>query len=137
MKKTKNFQSSHEDQKNQKIKEYQGDKKSKVFQLWWFDKEEKRHFPAGVAFHEHNFGEYRLKIDIHPENQYYLKPILSTGDRTRYRVEVVIKKNGKFKTRKSVGEGHSNALTQGDVIMNIGPYSRSLIMGSPEGEQDE
>ena len=67
MKKTKNTQS------------FQEDKKPKVFQLWWFDKEEKRHFPAGVAFHEDNFGEYRLKIDMHPENQYYLKPILSTG----------------------------------------------------------
>ena len=108
--------------------------KAEVFRLWWFDKEEKRHFPAGVGFHEEKYGEYRLKVDVHPENQYYLRPISSTGHEVRYRVEVVIKKNGRFKDRKVIGEGYSNELTQGDVVMNLGPYKRALILGDKGNE---
>ena len=103
---------------------------SQTFQLWWFDKEEKRHFPAGVAFYEEPYGEYRLKIDIHPNSQYYLKAISSIGSKASYQVDVVLKRNGKFKGRRPVGEGYSNELTKGDIIMNLGPYKRTLILGS-------
>ena len=109
-------------------------KKTQTLQLWWFDKEDKRYFPAGVAFHDEKFGEYRLKIDMHPENQYYLRPVSSTGHEVHYRVEIVIKKNGKFKRRKTIGYGQSNELTQGDVFMELGPHKRSLVLG---GHNDE
>lgn len=108
-------------------------KENQAHHLWWFDKEQERYLPAGVAFYEESYGEYRLKIDVHPENQYYLRPILSTESGTQYRVEVVIKKKGKFKDRKAVGEGYTNQSTHGDIFINIGPYTRVLILG--RGEQ--
>ena len=109
-------------------------KRIQTLYLWWFDKEEKRYFHAGVAFYDEQYGEYRLKIDIHPENQYYLRPILSTGHEIRYRVEVVIKKGGKFKDRKTIGEGYSNEFTQGDIFMNLGPYTRDLVLGGKNND---
>ena len=48
----------------------------------------------------------------------------------QYRVEVVIKKDGKFHQRKIVGEGISSKATKGDVYVDLGPYSKTLIMGA-------
>lgn len=110
--------------KNENTKQYE------TLQLWWFDDQAKKNFPAGVAFHDEQFGEYRLKIDMHPEGQYYLRPLNSTDDLVNYRVEVVIKKNGKFHQRKLVGMGLSGDKTNGDVIMNLGPYTKKLILGN-------
>ena len=106
--------------------------KNETFQLWWFDPQTQNYFPAGVAFHDENFGEYRLKIDMHPDNQYYLKASDSTDDEILYRVEVVIKKNGKFHQRKLVGEGYSKSETNGDIIISLGPYSKKLLLGAKQ-----
>jgi hypothetical protein len=46
-----------------------------------------------------------------------------------YRVEVVIKKNGKFYQRKLVGIGHSGSQTNGDIVMTLGPYCKKLLLG--------
>jgi hypothetical protein len=110
-------------------------KKCDGFQLWWFDEQTKNYFPAGVAFHDEQYGEYRLKIDMHPENQYYLRPLESSNDLINYRVEVIIKKNGKFYQRKIVGEGRSSNATQGDIVISLGPYSKKLILGGVKNDQ--
>ena len=107
-------------------------KKNETIQLWWLDQQTQKHFPAGVAFHDEKFGEYRLKIDMHPENQYYLRPLNSTNDLINYRVEVVIKKNGKFHQRKLVGEGYSSTGTNEDIIITLGPYSKKLLLGAKQ-----
>ena len=103
--------------------------KTKGFLLWWFDKEEKKHHPAGRAFFSEEYGEYHLRVDIHPQNQYYLRAISSIGNETQYRVEVVIKRNGTFKFRQKIGVGYSNEFTNGDVVMHLAPYKMSLILG--------
>lgn len=109
-------------------------KQVKPFLLWWFDKQTNRNLPAGVAFYDEKFDEYRLKLDIHPDNQYYLKTSGSQNGIIQYRVEVVIKKDGKFHQRKIVGEGISSKATKGDVYIDLGPYSKTLIMGSSNDE---
>ncbi|MFT6631894.1 MAG: hypothetical protein ACJAS4_001855 [Bacteriovoracaceae bacterium] len=103
--------------------------KNETLQLWWLDQQTNKYFPAGVAFHDEKYGEYRLKIDMHPENQYYLRPLNSTDDQINFRVEVVIKRNGKFHQRKLIGEGFSNTETNGDIIMTLGPYTKKLLLG--------
>jgi hypothetical protein len=52
-------------------------KKVRPLLLWWLDKEKNKNLPAGVAFYDEKFGEYRLKLDIQPETQFYLRPISS------------------------------------------------------------
>ncbi|MCH2535086.1 MAG: hypothetical protein MK008_11640 [Bdellovibrionales bacterium] len=104
-------------------------KQAKPVLLWWFNKENKKNIPAGVAFYDEKFGEYRLKIDIHPDTQYYLKPTGSQNEEIHFRAEVVIKKNGKFHQRKVVGEGIASRQTNGDVFIDFGPYSKLLVMG--------
>ena len=96
--------------------------------LWWFDREEKKYLAAGVAFYDDKYGEYRLKIDINPETCYYLRPIASVEGKRLYRAEVVIKSNGKFKFRRTVGEGYSNDLTDGNIIVRFGPYEKLLVL---------
>ena len=66
---------------------------------------------------------------MHPETTYYLKPLNVKDSQTYYRVEVVIKKEGRFKCRRSVGKGHSNKLTNDDVFISLGPYKRFLVLG--------
>ena len=106
--------------------------KNETFQLWWYDQQTNKYYPAGVAFHDEQFGEYRLKIDMHPENQYYLKPMDSTNGHINFRVEVVIKRNGKFHQRRPIGEGFSSPDTNGDIVMNLGPYTRKLLLGAKQ-----
>ena len=107
--------------------------KTETLKLWWYDKEEKQYYSAGVAFYDDKFGEYRLKIDMHPETTYYLRPVNVNDSQTYYRVEVVIKKNGRFKCRRMVGEGYSNKLTNDDIFIQLGPYKKFLVLGK-EGE---
>lgn len=104
-------------------------KQAKPIQLWWFDKQTNNNIPAGVAFYDEKFDEYRLKLDVHPETQYYLKVSGSQNGDINFRAEVVIKKDGKFHQRKIVGEGVSSKQTMGDVYIDFGPYSKKLVMG--------
>lgn len=103
--------------------------KTKPHLLWWFDKKTNKNLPAGVAFYDEKFGEFRLKLDIHPETTYYLKPVSSQSDEILFRAEVVIKKDGKYLHRKVIGEGTSSRESQGDVFVELGPYSKLLVMG--------
>ena len=96
--------------------------------LWWHDIESKKDIPAGVAFFEAKYGEYRLKIDIHPDTLYFLRPISSESDSVLYRVEVAIKRDEQIYQKRIVGEGFSSPRTNGDVYLELGPYSKTLIM---------
>ena len=106
----------------------QGDinKKAEPLKLCWFDSERKETFPAGVAFYDKRFGEYRLKIDIHPETAFYLKLVSWEQEEALYRVEVVIKSQGRFKCRKGIGSGYRNS--QGDIVMNLWPYTKQILL---------
>ena len=104
-------------------------KQAKPIQLWWFDKQTNNNIPAGVAFYDEKFDEYRLKLDVHPETQYYLKVSGSQNGDINFRAEVVIKKDGKFHQRKVIGEGVCSKQTKGDVYIDFGPYSKTLVMG--------
>ena len=102
-------------------------KQAEACKLWWSDNEGNKTFPAGVAFYDERFGEYRLKIDIHPETRFYLKSVSCEGDRILYRVDVVIKKDGRFKYRKPIGDGETNS--ERDIVMNLWPYTKQLLLG--------
>jgi len=102
--------------------------------LWWFDKQSKRNIPAGVAFYDESFGEYRLKLDINPDTQYYLRPTGAQNEMVEYRAEVVIKKDGKFHQRKVVGVGYSSKETDGDIFIDFGPFSKTLVLGMSNNE---
>ncbi len=106
------------------------EKQKKPLLLWWFDKITNKNLPAGVAFYDEKFSEYRLKLDIHPDTQYYLKPTGSQSEDIHFRAEVVIKKDGKFHQRKVIGEGYLSKQTKGDVYVDFGPYSKTLIMSA-------
>jgi hypothetical protein len=109
-------------------------KTTKPFLLWWYDQKANKNLPAGVAFYDEQFAEYRLKLDMHPDTQYYLKPTGAQGESVHYRAEVVIKKDGKFHQRKVIGEGQSSKETNGDIFVEFGPYSKLLVLGVKDSD---
>lgn len=104
-------------------------KKSSKLSLYWIDKETGSKFPAGVGFHLAEYGEFRLKIDaLSDEKQYFAKPVSGSEDRVNYRVEVVIKSNGRYGRRSEIGTGYMDKNTGGFIYMDIGPFSRCLAL---------
>jgi hypothetical protein len=101
----------------------------KCHRLYWLCSESGRRFPAGVAFYNEPQGDYRLKVDTFPEDKViYLKPISMTEGVINFRVEAAIRKKGVILHRAEIGVGHANVDTGYPVFMDIGPYSRALVM---------
>jgi len=108
--------------------------KPEKFYLWWLDRNTNKRLPAGVAFYEEQYSEYRLKIDFFQvlqgkqDHQFYLKLIGSVEDRMLFRVEGVVKKDGKFAGRYPVGEGYSSKETDHEVHIDFGPFEKILVL---------
>lgn len=108
--------------------------KPEKFYLWWLDQKTMKRLPAGVAFYEEKFSEYRMKIDFFQalqgkqDHQFYLKPIGSTDDRMLFRAEAVIKKDGRYAGRYPVGEGYCSKETDGEVFIDFGPFEKLLVL---------
>lgn len=97
--------------------------------LWWLDPHTQKRYPAGVAFHEDEYGEYRLKIDLLDQNRYYLKTTTLENDELKYRVEAVEKRDGRFFRRKAVGEAKSWPTKNRDEIwIHLWALERPLIL---------
>ena len=109
--------------------------KSETLNLYWLDTDTGKKTPAGVGFFNPQYGEYRLKVDLIPKDcPIYVKPISTTDGRVSYRLETVIKKDGKFSHRSTVGTGYSDAGTNGCAYMELGPYSPSLVLEFKKSE---
>ncbi len=104
-------------------------KKDLKFNLYWIDKETGKQFPAGVAFYHEEKGDYRLKIDAMPDDKLvYLKPTDAKEKDVKYRVDVVLRKNGEFSRKSLIGTGYSGTNTGKFIFMDLGPFSRSLVL---------
>lgn len=104
-------------------------KKDAKFDLYWIDKESGQKFPAGIAFYHEDKGDFRLKIDAMPEDKLvYLKPTNAHGGEVRYRVDVVLRKNNELARKSPIGIGYSGANTGNLIYMDLGPFSRSLVL---------
>ena len=75
-------------------------------------------------------SKYILKIDEEPqEKQYFLKPIVNEGNKTKFRMELVIKrKDGTFLKRQLVGNGYCDESTGGNVYINYGSKFKTLVL---------
>lgn len=103
--------------------------KAEKFSLYWLCDKTGHKLPAGVAFFNEPAGDYRLKIDALPDDKMiYLKFSSSSDGVFYYRVETVVRKNGHPTHRAQIGNGHSKAETGLPVFMEIGPYSKILMM---------
>lgn len=110
------------DKQNQEVK------RSERLNLYWLCEQTGRKHPAGVAFFNEDQSDYRLKIDIMPEEKtLYLKAISSSGDVTHYRVEAAVKKAGRVVHRAEVGSGYAKK-DDPTIYMSIGPFSRTLVL---------
>lgn len=108
--------------------------KNETFPLFWLCNQTGRKHPAGVAFFNEGQGDYRLKIDTMPEDKViYLKPTTVSENVVYYRVEAAVKKDGRVAHRAQIGSGYSQSENGHPIVMDIGPFSRSLIL-EPKSE---
>lgn len=102
--------------------------KSERLNLYWLCGQTGRKHPAGVAFFNEEQNDYRLKIDVMPEDKtLFLKAISSSDDVTYYRVEAAVKKAGRVVHRAEVGSGYAKK-EDSTIYMDIGPFSRTLVL---------
>lgn len=102
--------------------------KAERLNLYWLCTQTGRKHPAGVAFFNEEQSDFRLKIDIMPEDKtLFLKAISSSGDVTYYRVEAAVKKAGRVVHRAEVGSGYAKK-DDSVIYMDIGPFSRALVL---------
>lgn len=102
--------------------------KSQRLQLNWLCSQTGRKQPAGVAFFNQEQGDFRLKVDIMPEDKtLFLKAVSSSDDTTYYRVESAVRKDGRVVHRAEVGSGYAKK-NDSVVYMDIGPFSRMLVL---------
>lgn len=105
------------------------EKNSDKFNLFWHCSDTGRKHPAGVAFYNEIQGDYRLKIDVMPEDKMiYLKPFSVSDNQTRFRVESAVKRGGQLTHRAEIGSGLSQSSEIYPIHMDIGPFSRTLIL---------
>ena len=110
--------------------------KPETFYLSWLDTRKGSRKPAGVAFFDTEFGDYRFKLDFFPENQYYLRCMGAEGKAVRYRLEVVQKnKEGKFLRRLPVGEGTSNE--EGEVRIELFALDKELVLNLKDNSNEK
>lgn len=109
-------------------KNNQEQKKSERLNLYWLCEQTGRRHPAGVAFFNEDQGDYRLKVDILPEEKtLYLKAVSSSEDTTYYRIEATVKKAGRVAHRAEVGSGYAKK-DDSTIYMSVGPFSRTLVL---------
>jgi len=110
------------DNKNQKPQ------KSERLNLYWLCEKTGRMHPAGVAFFNEDQGDYRLKIDILPEEKtLFLKAISRSEDATLYRIESAVRKSGRVVHRAEIGSGYARK-NDPTIYMSVGPFSRTLVL---------
>lgn len=104
-------------------------KKSEKFSLQWLCPLTGKKHPAGVAFFNEEQGDYRLKVDVMPEDKIlYLKVSSMTDKKVLYRVEAAVRKNGRVTHRTEVGTGYANVDEGYPIYMDVGPFSRQLVL---------
>jgi hypothetical protein len=97
--------------------------------LYWLCQLTGKKVPAGVAFFNEPQGDYRLKVDVMPEDKvFYLKATSMYEGKVLYRVEAAVRKEGRVIHRAEIGTGYSNANEGYPIYMDIGPFSRLLVM---------
>lgn len=103
--------------------------KEKCYRLYWLCDETGKRYPAGVAFYNDLQSDYRLKVDVFPEDKViYLIPISVENDVVKYRVEAAVRKNGVVLHRAEIGVGHASIESGFPIFMDIGPYTRTLVL---------
>lgn len=105
------------------------DQKQETLRLFWLCEKTGKRIPAGVAFYNESENDYRLKIDTMPDDKIiFLKAIGVMQEQIRFRVEIGVRKLGKVVHRAEIGTGSANVTDGYPVFMEIGPFSKTLVM---------
>ncbi|OQW48794.1 MAG: hypothetical protein A4S09_13430 [Proteobacteria bacterium SG_bin7] len=105
------------------------ERKSEKLSLKWLCPLTGKTHPAGVAFYNQDQGDYRLKVDMLPEDKVlYLKTSSMTEGKVFYRIEAAVRRNGRVTHRAEVGTGYASVNEGYPIYMDIGPYSRQLVL---------
>ena len=95
------------------------------FFLWWIDLSGKKRYPAGIAFWNESFGDYRLIVDCYPNRRFYLKQRKTNGNEIIFDLQEHILSNGK---KLIIGHACSSEKTKGDIEIIIAPHFSSRLV---------
>lgn len=105
------------------------EKRNEKFCLQWLCTLTGKKHPAGVAFFNEDLGDYRLKVDVMPDDKIlYLKISSMADEKVFYRVEAAVRRGGRITHRAEIGTGYANVNEGYPIYMDIGPYSRQLVL---------
>lgn len=112
-----------------KMNEQKVEQNDRGHDLYWMNPATGKRLHAGKAFYDEKYSEYRLKIDeVCEDKQYYLRSIVFNEEVARFRLEQVIKKNGKFHHREEKGDGYSSPHTDGEIYIDFGGSMKVLVL---------
>jgi hypothetical protein len=105
------------------------DNTNKLHRLYWVCRTSGKRFPAGVAFYNETAGDYRLKVDTFCQDKsVFLKPVSLHNEVIQFRVEAVVRRKDGPAQRVEIGMGEAEASKGFPIVMNIGPFDRSLVL---------
>lgn len=104
--------------------------KSEKFKLSWLCPQTGKKQPAGMAFYNEEQGDFRLKIDVFPEEKLiYLKTTSVDEQKAHYRIEAAVRRQGQRSMHRSeIGSGYALVGEGFPIYMDIGPYTRQLVL---------
>ena len=103
------------------------EQKKETFKLSWVCPKDGNRLPAGVAFFNEDQGDYRLKIDVLPEEKpVYLKVSSLSDGMVHYRVEIAVRKKGWISHRSEIGRGRAIVGSGYPIVMELGPFEKNL-----------
>ena len=102
-------------------------KKENKFFLWWLDLVGKKRYPAGMAFRDENFGDYRLIVDCFPNRKLFLKDRKTQGKKIIFDLweHICLEKGIK---KYIIGYAFSSDKTKGNIHILIAPIFAGRLL---------
>ncbi len=112
--------------------------------LWWVNSKTQKRFCAGRAFFSEKTGDFALFINLleassseTKRDELYLHPVKVSEDSIYYRLEKVIRRDGKV-MRFCIGEAFQSKQTNGDIHIHIEPltnFYKKLVINLTENRE--
>lgn len=112
--------------------------------LWWANTKTQKKFCAGRAFYSEKTGDFALFINLleassneGKRDELYLRPTKVSEESIYYRLEKVIRRDGKS-MRFCIGEAFQSKQTNGDIHIHIEPltnFYKKLVINLTENKE--
>ena len=97
--------------------------------MWWQDRFSDRRDIAGHVLYREKYGDYRLHFYFFPRQEFLLRCIGGSSERTEYRLELIKRnQNGKVIGKFSQGNGFCSAKNKTEIVVNCAPFTKQIVI---------